>query len=289
MKRTNKTAGTGEIGEAAKSQKPRGPHATKVDKKKGPIEVEATKEGAIDICILGTSDAIILEAVNQKMLRELLNPSPKVFGKAREQRLKHDPMQEFQDSVYRLHDPKAPTLLALNATGFKKAMAGAATDLPGSSRAQIGRLTWTAGMRIPLYGIPSMMMSMVRSADQNKTPDVRTRACIARWAAIVRINYVEPNLTPKAIVNLMNAAGRTQGIGGWRQEKGSGNYGQFTVCDPSNLEFREIIQTGGRAAQETAMDPKNVTFYDTETEDLYGWFMEEVARRGHEKRLKFVA
>lgn len=284
MKRTNR-AGTGDVNTSTLV----GPHATKADKKKGPIIVDETRVGAMDICILGTSDALIMEAVNQKMLRELLYPKPKVFGKAREQNLKHDPMQEFQDSVYRLYDPKAPTLLALNATGFKKAMAGAATDLPGSSRAQIGRLTWTDGMRVPVYGIPSMMMSMVRSADQAKTPDVRTRACIAKWACIVHVSYVEPNLTPKAIINLMQAAGRTQGIGGWRQEKGSGNYGQFTVCDPSNEEFREIIKTGGRSAQEKAMDPKNVTFFDAETEDLYNWFMEEIEIRGHQKRLKNAA
>ena len=71
------------------------------------------------------------------------------------------------------------------------------------------------------------MCSVTRSADINKTPDVRTRAIIPEWCLSATVQFTKPLLKENAIVNLMAAAGLTQGIDDWRQQKGSGNYGAF--------------------------------------------------------------
>lgn len=197
--------------------------------------------------------------------------------------LKHDPRAEFQASPYILKDERAPTLLAHLATAFKKSLMGAALDMPGAKKAQIGRLVWVNGDYVPIYGVPKIFMSVVRSADINRTPDIRSRAIVPHWAARVSFNFVEPLIKPQAVANLLAAAGMIQGVGDWRPEKGAGNYGQFEIVDAEDPRFVEVVATGGREAQLAAMNEP--TCYDDETEELLTWFDDELQRR----KLKGVA
>ena len=69
-------------------------------------------------------------------------------------------------------------------------MAQAAIDVPGNAaKTQIGRLTTVEGAYVPVYGIPKLMMSTVRSKDMNRTPDIRTRAIQEQWACVIKISY----------------------------------------------------------------------------------------------------
>jgi hypothetical protein len=154
----------------------------------------------------------------------------------------------------------------------------AALDLPGTSKTQIGRLAYVENDEVPIYGIPELLMSVTRSAGIDKTPDVRTRAILPRWACFISVQFTKPILKEQAIVNLMAAAGITQGVGDWRVQKGSGNYGQFALTDPSDKAFQEIVKTGGREAQDAAI--AEPICYDSETEELLAWFDVEVKRRG---------
>ncbi len=51
-------------------------------------------------------------------------------------------------------------------------------------------------------------MSVVRSADIGKTPDIRTRAILPAWAARITVTYVTPKLTANAVLtsSLMRAS-----------------------------------------------------------------------------------
>lgn len=120
-------------------------------------------------------------------------------------------------------------------------------------------------------------MSIVRSADMNRTPDVRTRAIVPEWACRLRITFVQPLIRAQAVANLLAAAGITIGIGDWRSEKGSGNYGQFRIADKDDSDFKRILKEGGRAAQAEALE--NPVCYDDETTELLSWFEEERAKR----------
>ena len=84
-------------------------------------------------------------------------------------------------------------------------------------------------------------MSITRSADKNRTPDVRTRAILPEWACKLRIAYTKPILREQAIFNLLAAAGLQSGVGDWRQEKGSGSYGAFKLVNADDPDFLRNI------------------------------------------------
>lgn len=241
------------------------------------IDIIKITNDSIKFCVLGTTP-IILNRMSEKVMRELLMPKGKKTQAEKSSSLKHNPVQEFLDSPYLDLDDKAPTYLQHLASAFKGAIKSAALDLPGATKSQIGRLTWVEGERVSLYGVPQIFCSVTRSADINKTPDVRTRCIIPKWAAYVTVSFVTPMLREQGISNLLASAGITQGVGDWRPGKGSGTYGQFTLVSEDDKEFKNIIKNGGRKAQIAAMkDPEH---YDRETEELLTWFKSESKVRG---------
>lgn len=250
------------------------------------ILVDPIRTETIELAILGTRP-IILNRMAEKARRELLMPSGRKTTADRAQSLKHDPVAEFRASPYTLADDEQPTWLAHMASAFKGAMMSAALDLPGAKKTQIGRLVYVEGTYVPLYGIPEIFSSITRSADINRTPDVRTRAIVPEWAASIAVTFAVPLLNERSVINLLAAAGKICGIGDWRPEKGKGTFGQFAIADHSEVRYQEIIAAGGRAAQIAAMnDPKP---YDQETEELLAWFEETATSRGHVRPVSMAA
>ena len=70
-------------------------------------------------------------------------------------------------------------------------------------------------------------MDITRSADINKTPDVRTRAFLPEWATEITVRYARPTLSQHDIATLLLNAGMVCGVGDFRQEKGKGSFGTF--------------------------------------------------------------
>jgi len=253
-------------------------------KKETEISVMEVTRGRIEFLILGNSP-LICNAMSAKARQQLLLPPPRKNAAEKASTLKHNPIQEFRSSMYYARSPESPTRVVAKATAFKGALMSAALDLPGTSKAQIGRLAYVENDEIPIYGIPELMMSVTRSADMNKTPDVRTRAIMPEWAAFVTVQFTKPILKEQAIVNLMAAAGITQGIGDWRVQKGSGNYGQFELVGSDNETFKRIVAACGKDAQDKAI--AEPICYDSETEELLDWFNDEVKRRGFKGDIGF--
>ena len=241
------------------------------------IQIIRFNQGELRVCILGTSP-LIMEAVSDKARRELLCPRGRLNSAERAGRLKHNPLDEYRASVYVTSDPAAKTRLAFPSAAFKKAAASAALDIPGAAKTQIGRLLWAVGDRVELFGVPKMVSTIVRSSDMAHTPDVRTRAILPEWACNLTFRFMMPLLRETAVANLLGAAGVIRGVGGWRQEKGSGSYGQFALASADDADFVRICQSGTRAAQDAAL--ANPEYYDDETEKLFTWFASEVERRG---------
>ena len=241
------------------------------------ITIMEVTRGKIEFLIRGNSP-LICNAMSAKTKQTLLMPPPRKNAAEKASSLKHNPLEEFRSSMYYARNTESPTRIVVKATAFKGALMSAALDIPGAAKSQIGRLAYVEGDEISVYGVPQFLMSVTRSADMNKTPDVRTRAILPEWAAKISVQYTKPILKEQAIVNLMAAAGITQGIGDWRVQKGSGNYGQFMLTDPSDKDFMRIVKEGGKAAQDDAI--ANPLAYDSETEELLSWFDVEVRRRG---------
>lgn len=241
------------------------------------LDILELQVGRLLVCILGTTP-VFMNRMSEKVQHELLFPAAKKNAAARASSLKHSPMDEFRASPYTSEDPTCPTLITFPSSGFKGAMKTAALDLPGSSKAQIGRLVWVEGERVPIYGIPKLAMSVVRCKDINRTPDVRTRAVIPEWACFLAVRYASPILKERAVANLLAASGQIAGIGDWRPEKGSGSYGQFRLVDEDDADFQRIISTGVRDTQVEAMTEPE--YFDRETAELMEWYTGEVSRRG---------
>jgi hypothetical protein len=220
---------------------------------------------------------LICNALNGHARRELLFPSLKKNATEKATTMKHDPMAEYRRSPYRSTGNTAPTRILMPSTAFKKAIAGVATDLPGAAKAQIGRLMWIEGDTVSVYGVPKMLMAMVKVGTFPGKPDVRTRAILPEWCCEFWISFVHPVVKEGVIATLLSAAGIMRGVGDWRVEKGSGSYGQFETVDKSNKEWARIKRTGGRQAQDKALDQPE--YYDRDTRELYEWFVSESARR----------
>lgn len=250
-------------------------------KKKDAAEVEILEVSteSVRFHLVGSSP-FVCNAMSTKVKGGLVAPPPKKSRKEREASLKHNPLEEYRASIYRARDDGAPTRIVFPAAGFKRAMANAALEIPGVNRTQIGRLLWAEGDAVSLYGVPQLFMSVVRSADMNHTPDIRTRAIIPEWAATIDLSYVTPNLRVKPVTNLLASAGVFIGVGDGRPEKGALNYGRFRIVAEKDAEFQRILKTGGIKAQDDAL--AEPVCYDAETEELLEWWNAEVKRRGFE-------
>ena len=252
--------------------------ARKAAEKSPEIDVVQLKQGEVTVCVLGRSP-LIYNAMSEKAKRELLMPKGRMTSAEKRTNLKHDPIDEFRNSVYRAMGNLGPTRLVFPATGFKRALMDAALDMPtNASKAQMGRLTYVVGSDVNIWGVPELLMSVVRSADMNKTPDVRTRAILPQWASKVTIRYVEPMLNATTVTTLLAAAGFVLGIGDFRQQKGAGNFGTFELVSEDDEEYQSVISAGGLVPQDAALaDP---TPHDAESEALLQWYAAERERRG---------
>ena len=177
-----------------------------------------------------------------------------------------NPEQEFKDSLYK--KSYGETLLCFPSPGIKQAMATAALETDGIKKTTVNRLLFLPEQYVNVWGTPYLKMDIVRSADINKTPDVRTRGYLPRWCAEVRLRFIAPALSTFDVTSLLSNAGAIVGIGDYRQEKGRGSFGCFDVFDGKNKnipEWDDIVKES-REAQQHAMDYPICA--DPETEEL---------------------
>jgi len=241
------------------------------------IEIPRLETERVGVTIIGETP-IILYRMSEKARHDLLLGAPPTSRGEKQQRAKHDPIKEFRAAPYTFSDPKEHTYLAVLAAAVKKAISSAALDMPGGiKKAQVGRLCWVEGEYLPIYGVPQLHMTTVRSADVNHTPDIRTRCILPTWCVDVVVSYVKPNLKKEGIINLLAAAGLTNGIGEWRPQKGSGTFGQFRIATAADEKEVASIKQDARAAQLAGM--ARALPYDDETASTLEWVMAEGKRR----------
>ena len=248
--------------------------ATKKDTEQTIYVPEITTETLV-VHVLGMTP-LICNRMSEKARHELLLPKGRKNAAEKASSLKHHPLSEYRASPYLMPDG-ADTLIGVMSSAFKGAMCMAALDLPGTKKAQIGRLTYVEGDYTGVYGVPKLLMAVVRSADMNRTPDIRTRAILPEWACQLRVTFVRPIMTAQSVVNLLTAAGITVGVGDWRAEKGKGNYGQYRLVNEDNADYVRVM-AAGRKAQAQALDEPEP--YDDESARLLSWWADEAKQRG---------
>jgi hypothetical protein len=249
-----------------------------VTKAAGTVEIYVPPPdfGRLELCVLGVTP-YLHNRMSEKARHELFFPKGRKTTAEKATTLKHEPYEEFRASPYTLSDDDSLTLLAVMSSAFKGAMMTAALDLPGSSKAQIGRLVWVEGFYAPIWGDVKLHMSVTRNADVGHTPDIRTRAITPEWATVLTIRFVKPLITETAVMNLLATGGRSAGVGDWRPEKGKGTFGQFEVVNSNNPDFERIMKQD-RAVQVNALEDAEP--YDDESTELLRWFATERKKRG---------
>ncbi len=237
------------------------------------LHIDALKQGRVKMRIIG-STPMFFNAMSVKAKRSLLLGGGKKTA-AEKKEIKHDPESEYRDSVYRTQF--GPTLLAFPAPGIKNAMATAALVTDGVKKTDVQRLIFLPQEKVSIWGKPYLRMDVVRSADMNRTPDVRTRAFLPRWCAEVDFAFVTPTLSTHAIASLLSNAGVVSGIGDFRQEKGKGSYGTFRIVSDEDEALWQEITAEAREVQQEALD--NPMAFDDETRELWAMLRQERIRR----------
>ena len=241
--------------------------------------VTALKHGNITLRLVG-STPFYYNSMSLKAKRDLLiGGGKKTTAQRRE--IKHNPEQEFRDSVYKKSYGK--THLYFPPAAIKQAMATAAIETKGVAKTNVQRLIFLPDLEMEIYGRPYLKIDTVRMADINKTPDMRTRAYLKEWCAEVKINFVMPTLTATDVFTLLQNAGTIIGLGDFRQEKGRGAYGCFTVTGEGLPNWKDHKDDWKRITKNAMEEQKYAMDYpehaDDMTADLMGFLEEERARR----------
>ena len=239
------------------------------------INVTPLKRASARLRIIGTTP-MFQNRMAEKAKRIILVGGGKKTG-AEKKEIKHNPIEEFRSSAEMMLG--GPTALGLRVVAVKAAMCTAALETAGLTKSGAQRLLFMPGDLTPLYGIPQLRMDVVRSADINRTPDVRTRCFLPKWGAEIEIQYIVPQLSAQSVVSLLCNAGVLVGVGDFRQEKGKGSFGAFRVLgeDEQDDEWDELTKYHGRMAQLAAIE--HPEYADRDTHDLMEFYHGEVKRR----------
>lgn len=238
------------------------------------IQVAPLKRASVKLRIIGVTPLFQNRMANKARQQLLVGGQKK--GKADRAQIKHDPLAEYRNSAEII--PTGLTALGLRVIAVKSAMCTAALETPGLTKTSAQRLLFMPGDFSALYGTPQLRMDIVRSADINRTPDVRTRCYLPRWGAEVEINFITPQLSVSSVVALLCNAGVLIGVGDFRQEKGKGSFGSFRVLGEGekDAEWDALLKEGRKAQTAALNDPE---YADRDTEDLMTFYSDEVKRR----------
>ena len=244
-------------------------------KDSGEIVVTPLQKGSLKLRVLGTTP-LYQNRMSAKVRQGLLVGTKRKTA-VEKLGIKHHPIDEFRNSAERT--PAGPTELGIVTTAIKAAMSDAALETAGITKTSTQRLISVPAGHFALYGTPKLKIDIVRSADINRTPDMRTRCYVPRWGAEIHVSYIAPQFTASSVVNLLCNAGVLIGIGDFRQQKGKGSYGSFRVIGTGDkdAEWDDLVANHGKEAQAAAINSPECA--DIETQELLDFYYEELARR----------
>jgi hypothetical protein len=187
----------------------------------GIVQVPRLNIKMMKVQIVGDSP-LICNRFSEKVKGDLAD---RAAGKADKAKGKMDAESVYLGTLYEVPGKKG--VYGFPASAFKKAMVSACT--------QLGKLkkTWTRGAFfvmgniVPIDGKPHMRTDIGRNPTTRGAVVIH-RAEFPEWLCELVIRYNADIITPEQIVNLLNWAGFSSGVGEWRPER-DGTYGQFHV------------------------------------------------------------
>jgi len=149
-------------------------------------------------------------------------------GKVFEKKAK-DPEECYQQSLYKMDD----SATGFPASGIKKAMYSACGLVNGKPWSKLTASVFISAKDnlVKINGASKNFEAMTKVGRGNA--DLRYRGKYDEWSINLVITFDERNISVEEIVNLLDVAGFSIGIGDWRPQK-KGDLGRFHV-DPKSI------------------------------------------------------
>jgi len=143
-----------------------------------------------------------------------------------------NPRAEFEAAYYRDGDGDA----AMPAINFKAAMLRVYKLSGFSNKNEIRFGVYLPDEFVKIKGRSRMRTDMVKLGGMSNPADLRYRPEFKKWTAQLRVDLNTDVISIEQFLHVFTNAGRMSGIGEWRPEKTSGNYGTWQVTDAVALE-----------------------------------------------------
>lgn len=188
------------------------------------ITIEAPNIQMMTIKINSTSPLIFHKWSEKakKMIRD------KVTGKAHKGRDARNPKQEYEESFYYNEQGE----IAFPATCIKQAMVNSARSLDGVEMTRIRANVFIVGDKEGLVKVNYEDKDKIMREDMVRVnkggTDIRWRGQLNNWSMTLPIKFNAGVFSAQQVINLLQYAGFSSGIGEWRPEK-NGDFGTFEV------------------------------------------------------------
>jgi len=153
-----------------------------------------------------------------------------------------DKQVEFMDSLYYIDGkgeevqmPKkitSSTRFGFPSSGFKKAMVFAARQYQNIKMTELRGRFFVMNSFVEIKGKPVMDEFWRRINSKGPgtgTPDIGVRAVFPKWSATLHIKYNKDVISAESVVNLLQTAGLSVGIGEDRPDKSGNTFGMWHV------------------------------------------------------------
>ena len=167
--------------------------------------------------LIGTSP-LIVHKWSEKAKKQMLD---KQMKRGSQGKAAKDPDQDYRESLYIREDGT----YGFPAVAFKAAAVRAGTYCEMKMVFLRGAFH-VEGDLVHVEGEPQRREDMVRVG--MGTADIRYRAEFADWSALLRVEFNARAVSEEQVVNLIEVAGFSVGVGDWRPEK-DGDHGRFRV------------------------------------------------------------
>jgi len=172
--------------------------------------------------IKGTNP-LIFNKWSEKAKEMMLDKQQKKVAKPREAK---DPDKLIEDSFYKDSTGK----VAFPALSIKQALVGAARSIEGLPMTLLRGAVFVCGDKDGL--IPVQYKEKTGRSDMVRVgmgvADIRFRGQVNDWSMKFLVKFNGDVISPEQVLNLLNTAGFSCGLGEWRPER-NGDYGTFEV------------------------------------------------------------
>lgn len=192
-------------------------------------------------------EPLILHAWSKKTTRQILiehtGLSESTNVKKKAEREEKDPFDDFLGTLYADHEG----YLGFPTRGFKAALVAACRFVPKVSMTDLLPAVHVHGhgALVPIWGQPVNRLDPVKIGPYNdRTVDLRFRAEIPNWMAVLTIRHDPDVIKADQILHLIQRAGMI-GVGEWRPDRGNNN-GLFELVSGGEAEIERLKQELGR-------------------------------------------